>query len=175
MREIAQIFGAVAILSSIVIYQQKTRKRLLSFKLVQDVCWCIHYLILGAYSAAATSFICTSRSVIYYNNDKPIFASKLWLLIYICLYAVSAVFTWNGIFSIFPAMSSILSSIGFWVKQPIRTKAISVCASACTLVYNINVSHSAMVYIGVTLTISSALISIFRELYSGRTKAEKRV
>jgi hypothetical protein len=101
---------------------------------------------------------------VYYNNDKKIFASRLWLALYVALYAVSAALTWSSIYSIFPALSSTLSSIGFWLKTPRHTKIESICASLCTLVYNINVRHSPAVYIGVSFTIISASSSFIHDL-----------
>lgn len=148
---------------SLIIYSRKTRSRILAFKLVQDVCWFVHYLLLGAYSAAATSFLCISRSVVYANNHRKFFASKIWLFVYVMLYAASAVLTWKSVFSIFPAISSILSSIGFWLKTPRRTKIVSIFASLCSLVYNITAAHSPAVYIGVTFTVTTSLYSIIRE------------
>ena len=174
MNVVIQAFGFMAVTSSLIIYRQKTRKRILSFKLLQDVCWFLHYLLLGAYSAAATSFLCISRSAVYYNNDKKIFASKLWLALYVTLYAISAALTWKGPFSIFPALSSTLSSIGFWLKVPRYTKVISICASLCTLIYNINVSHSIAVYIGVSFTILSASTSVIREMIGKRHAPEEK-
>lgn len=162
MGAITQIFGTIALSCSFIIYQQKTRKRILSFKLLQDVCWFIHYFFLGAYSAAATSAICTTRSVVYYNNGKKFFSSKLWLFFYIVLYLISAAITWQGVFSIFPAASSIVSSFGFWLKNPKHTKILAILASTCSLIYNLNVSHSISVYIAATFSISSAAISIIR-------------
>lgn len=172
MSFVIQAFGIMAVVSSLIIYRQKTRKRILSFKLIQDVCWFLHYFLLGAFSAAATSFLCISRSVVYYNNDKKFFASKLWLALYITLYAISAALTWSSIYSIFPALSSTLSSIGFWLKTPRHTKIVSICASLCTLVYNINISHSPAVYIGVSFTVFSASTSIIKEIMEKRKAKE---
>lgn len=159
MNYIAQIFGFIAIGSSLVIYQQKKRRNILIFKSVQDICWFAHYMILSAYSAAATSAICFIRAQIY-NSDRPIFKKKIWILVFLIFYAVSAAFTWNGIFSLFPALSSSLSSIAFWLKNVNHTKILSIVASLSTLVYNVNVSNSVAVYVGVTFTITSALSSL---------------
>ena len=166
MEIITQIFGVVALSCSFIIYQQKTRKRILSFKLLQDVCWCLHYLLLGAFSAAATSAICTTRSIVYFNNDKKFFASKIWLFLYVGLYAASAILTWQSIFSIFPATSSIISTFGFWLKNPKHTKIFAIFASTCSLIYNITVAHSPSVYIAVAFSITSAIISIVRTTVS---------
>ena len=169
MREIeiiTQILGIIALSCSFIIYQQKTRKRLLSFKMLQDVSWCLHYLLLGAYSASATSAICTTRSIVYFNNDKKFFKSRIWLFLYVGLYVASAILTWQSIFSIFPATSSIISTFGFWLKNPKHTKILAIFASTCSLIYNITVAHSPSVYIAVAFSIISAIISIVRTTVS---------
>ena len=159
MNLIAQIFGFIAIGSSLVIYQQKKRKNILIFKSVQDVCWFSHYMILAAYSAAATSGICFVRAMVY-NSERPFFKKKIWLFVFLLFYITSAIFTWNGVYSIFPAFSSSISTIAFWLKNVSYTKMLSIVASLSTLVYNVNISHSVSVYVGVTFTITSALFSI---------------
>ena len=44
--------GILGILTNIIIYQQKTRKRLLIWKLISDMIWIMHYWLLGAYSVS---------------------------------------------------------------------------------------------------------------------------
>ena len=167
MNIIAQIFGFIAIGSSLVIYQQKKRKNILIFKSVQDICWFSHYMILAAYSAAATSGICFVRAMVY-NSEKPFLKKKIWLFVFLVFYITSAIFTWNGIFSIFPAFSSSLSTVAFWLKNVNYTKMLSIVASLSTLVYNINVSQSVAVYVGVTFTITSSLTSLIITYLNGR-------
>ena len=163
MNYIAQAFGLLALSASLIIYRQKKRQRLLWFKLFQDVMWLTHYLLLGAHSAAATSALCISRSAVYANSDKRAFPLRVWIPVYILLYALSAAVTWSGIFSIFPALSSILSSIGFGMRRPRHTKIIAIFASACTLVYNVAVAHSPAVYLGLTFTVTTSVYSLLRD------------
>ena len=169
---IAQGLGGIAIVSSIIIYSRKTRKKLLIFKSVQDICWFLHYILLAAFSAAATSALCVFRSFVYYNNDKKFAKSKLWLPIFLTLYAISAIFTWKGIFSIFPAMSSSVSAVAFWMKNPRHTKMLAILASTCTLIYNVTIAHSISVYIGVTFTITTSLLSLILPILKSK-KEEK--
>lgn len=49
MQYIAYIFGIAAMASLFMLYQQKTRARLLVCKLIADCCWALYYLYLGAY------------------------------------------------------------------------------------------------------------------------------
>ena len=131
------------------------------YKTVQDVSWFCHYIILDCYSAAASSLLCIVREIVFYGKDKKEKNSKILLLVFVTLYLISAVLTWQSVYSIFPALSSSLSTFAFWVKNPRHTKIIAVFASFCTLVYNITVSRSVSVYIGVALSITSALYSLF--------------
>lgn len=163
MKYAAQVFGLLALCASLIIYRQKKRQKLLYFKLFQDVMWLIHYLLLGTASAAATSALCITRSAVYANSSKKFFALRIWIPIYVILYAASAVLTWSSVFSLFPALSSILSSIGFGMRQPRHTKIIALFASACTLVYNIAVAHSPSVYLGLTFTVCTSVYSLLRD------------
>jgi len=162
---IAQAIGGIAVVTSLIIYQRKTRKGILAFKVLQDVCWLTHYLLIAAFSAAATSGLCICRGLIFYHSDKKIGKSAIWLPIFLCLYAVSAILTWKNAFSIFPAISSSLSTVAFWMKDPRHTKAISIAASLCTLTYNITQAHSLIVYVGVSFTILSATASLLTPFF----------
>ena len=160
MKYIAQIFGALAICCSLIIYSRKERKKLLIFKCVQDICWCTHYLLLSAFTAAATSALCVTRSIAFYASPKKDKKSIIILFVYLALYALSAALTWKNAFSILPAISSSISTIAFWMKKPSQTKVLSIFASCCTVGYNIAVAHSISVYVGAAITITTSIISL---------------
>ena len=159
---IAQALGGAAIIDSFIIFQQTKRRRLLALKMLQDILWLSHYVLLGAWSAAATSAICFFRGIVFYNRDKKWASSMLWLLGFIVMYVISAALTYQDLFSLFPAVSSTLSAVAFWCKEHKKTKAISICASICTLIYNITHARSITVYVGTLMTISSSAISLIR-------------
>lgn len=157
---IAQIFGVLAISFSLIIYSRKDRSKILIFKCAQDICWLSHYLILSAFSAAASSGLCIFRSVAFYGNPKKKEKSILLLWLFIILFAISAWLTWKSPFSLLPAISSSISTIAFWMKNPQHTKILAIFASLVTLSYNITVAQSLSVYIGVTITIFTSIISL---------------
>ena len=157
---LAQIFGFGALISSIIIYSRKNRSSLLIFKATQDIFWGIHYLLLACYTAAVTSAIGVSRSFVFYHSDKKWAKSKLWILAYLVFYAVSAVFTWQNVYSLLPAVASCTSTVAFYLKKPEQTKALQIFASLIILCYTILQSHSITVYLGVALTVTTAGISL---------------
>ena len=161
---IAQIFGALAIACSLIIYSRNDRKKLLIFKCIQDVCWLTHYLLLVAYSAVASSALGIVRSIAYYSvkkSDDKKGLQFLLLALFLVLFALSAVLTWKNVFSIFPALGSSISTVAFWMKNPRHTKVLSIFASSSTLTYNVTVARSASVYVGATITILTSLYSLF--------------
>ena len=170
---VAQAFGAIAICCSLLIYSRNDRKKLLIFKCIQDLCWCTHYLLLGAFSAVATSGLCIGRSMAFYGNPKKQRKSKLLLVLFLVLYAISAALTWKNAFSILPALSSSISTFAFWMKEPRHTKMLAILASWITLSYNITVTHSPSVYVAVTFTTLTSVVSLI--VQARKNNAEKRL
>ena len=162
MKWISEIFGFFALLSSVMIYSQNKRSRILIFKGIQDLFWGIHYLLLSCFPAAATSIICLSRSFVFYHSEKKWAKGRFWVIAYIGFYIISAVLTWQNIYSILPASASCISTIAFFQKAPEKTKMLQICASLVTLSYNLLQSHSIAVYAGVTLTLTTAALSLIR-------------
>lgn len=162
MKMIAQIFGALAIATSLIIYSRKTRGKLILFKSLQDIFWVVHYLLIPEYSAAATNGLCFVRESVFYRvkNQKW---DRILLFCFLALYLLSAVLTWKNIFSLFPAVSSSISTVAFWVKNPRNTKKLAIIAASCTLVYNITLANSVAVYIGVAFTIFTSVFSLLKK------------
>lgn len=169
---IAQIFGTLAIGCSLIIYSRNDRNKLLIFKCIQDLCWCTHYLILAAFPAAATSALCIGRSIAFYGRPGKGERSKWVFVTFLALYALSAWLTWKNAFSILPAISSSISTVAFWMKNPKHTKMLAICASLCTLSYNIAAAHSISVYIGVTITVTTSIVSLL--LQAGKNKGTRQ-
>jgi len=168
MKTAAQIFGFMAIGISLFVYSRRKREHILICKLTQDMVWAIHYCLLGAYSAMATNLICAGREITFYNPKVKPFVNRCLTLIFISFYLVSALITWKNIFSIFPALSSIISTLAFRLKNPIRIKLLAIPSSLCTLIYNITTSHSVSVYVGITITLTTISVSLISTLICGK-------
>ena len=165
------IFGAFGIGISIIIYQQKDRSHILLFKLIADLFWMIHYLLLGAYSGCAAAIIAITRSLIFMNRGKKKWASHpIWLVIFLLVSALSAVLTWKNAFSLLPATASILSVLCFWAQKPRTTRFMAIPVSLCMLTYDV-ASGSYTGLCNEILTISSTTIAIIR--YSIAARKEK--
>ena len=162
------IFGTIGIVFNFAIYQQKTRKNILLTKLIANCFWTLHYGFLGAWSGAAICAIGVLRESIYLNNHRKWAKTKLWLLLFVLLSIISAIFTWTNPYSILPSLASVLSVYSFWRGNPTLTKILSLPISTCFLTYNIFFGS----YIGIineifVLTSTMiVLIQIYRKVHS---------
>ena len=130
---IASLVGALGIGANVLIYQQKTGKNLLIYKLISDILWAIHYLILGGFSAFAIACIGIVRESIFLNQKHKWAQSRLWLVIFVVLSLISAVLTWKTPMNVLPAIASVLSVFGFWRNNPTLSKIIAFPISSCML------------------------------------------
>lgn len=133
---VGQLFGFVAIGVSYFIFQQKNRKRLLVFKRIADLLWVTHFALIGGYTAMATTGVGVARDLVFLQSGKGFFKSKLWLYLFLLAFPATLLFTYNGLLSIFPVLSSVIATVGFWCKKVQNTKKFALCQSVGMLLYN---------------------------------------
>jgi hypothetical protein len=151
-------FGALGIVANILIYQQKSGKKLLVYKLISDILWAAHYLLLGGISAFFIACISTIRESIFLNQKKKWARSRLWLVLFILLSIGSAAIVWKTAANLLPTIASILSVLSFWRNNPTLSKFLAFPISICMLIYDIYVAS----YVGIineVFTIVSASVS----------------
>ena len=164
----AMIFGALGVVANVIIYQQKNGKNLLFYKLVSDILWMFHYLCLNAVSGAAIAAIGIIREAVFLNQNKKWAQGKSWLLLFLALSVISAAFTWKSVFSILPAVGSVLSVFSFWKNKPALTRALAFPISASMLTYDIFCGS----YLGIANEIFTLVSAVIGVLRNKKTKAK---
>lgn len=159
----AQIFGLMGMFFLFAIYQQKKREKLIVNKLLADICWTIHYLLLGGFAGMIPNLLGIFRELIFIKREeKPWANRKIWPILFIVLGWCMGICTFKNIYNILPIAASSLVTVSLWVKNPILTKIITVPVCISFLFYDILVSS----YIGVineTISIVSIIISFLKE------------
>lgn len=167
----AYFIGVLGIIANMLIYQQKSGKKLILYKLISDILWALHYALLSAYSGAAIAVIGIFREIVFYNQDKKWAKSKLWLVFFLLCSVVSAAITWKSAYSILPAFASVLSVIGFWRANPRLSRGLSFPISFAMLTYDVTCNS----YTGIVneiFTLISSVIGIIR--YSKRSQKNEK-
>ncbi|MBE6911593.1 MAG: YgjV family protein [Ruminococcaceae bacterium] len=158
---LVMIFGALGVAANILIYQMKSGKKILLSKMFSDFSWVLHYICLSAFSGAAIAGIGFIRDGVFFHQDKKWAQSKVWLWLFLVLSIISAFFTWESVFSILPAIASVLLIISLWKNEPLLICILAFPISTLMLVYNIY----CISYFGIVneiLSLISALIGVIK-------------
>lgn len=158
----AAVFGILGITVSIIIYQQKNRKKLLLWKLCSDIVWMIQYLLLGKLTGAGVCVVGAVRESVFLNKHRRWAQSKLWLLFFLALSIVLSILTWGSIYSILPLTASAIAVFSFWRGNPTLTKILVYPICVCMLIYDVfgmgDVSYTGVV--NEMLTVVSTTVSL---------------
>ena len=100
-----QAIGLAGNLIVMLAVQFNNRKLILAAQAVACMLWIIHYGLLGAITAVCLNFISFARSVIFFHNDKRWAKSTVWLWLFIALFAINSILTWEGWRSILPGVA----------------------------------------------------------------------
>ena len=122
---IAMFTGILGIAANCVIYQQKSGKNLLLWKLISDVLWLLHYLFLSAYSGCAIALIGVFRELIFYREIQKGRKNIFYPVFFITVTLSSSILTWKGIVSVFPAIASVISIVSFWKASPTLSRGLA--------------------------------------------------
>lgn len=165
---IGQIIGIIAMVESFFIFQVTNRRKMVALKLLDDILWATHFILIGGYTAALTTSIAIFRECIFYHKGSKKWASSIgWAAFFSLAFAACAPLTWTNIFSIFPAAASVVSTWVFWVSKTKTAKLIQLPSAVCMLVYStVYSSYSGIL----TQIITIASIAIF----FGRTLMKKK-
>lgn len=165
---LAQIFGAVGIAIFVIMYHSKNVNNVLKKKFVIDIAWAMHYFLIGGYTGCATNVICCARELVFMNNDKKIFKSRGWLILFLLINWISAGLMWQGAYSILPAIVSTLGTYSFWQKNITVARIIALGSNVLMFVYDIFVM-SYMGMLGETLAFFSVIFALALNIYHVRT------
>ena len=158
---ISEILGFFGVFLNVIIYQQKNRKKLLSFKLLSDFAWLAHYGLGGNFSGAAVAGIGVARETTFLViEDKKTDRRPFLALFFMCA-LFSVWLTWKNAFSLLPAAASLLSVVSFWQQKPRLSRRLAVPISICMLIYDLAVGSLAGI-INEIFTLASTVVGMVR-------------
>ena len=138
---LAQIIAIFAIIAYLFAPHQKSKKKVLVFKIVSNSLYMLQYIILGAISAAGTNFINVLQSIIFYkyakeNKKVPIF----WGVVFSAIIILLGIFSYINITSIVPIALALLTTYGIWQDNLKIYRITCAFAIFCWIFYNIYIS-----------------------------------
>ena len=160
---IAQLFGLGAMVALFLVYQQKKRAGILYAKLTADVCWVVHYLLLGGYAGMIPNAVGILRELVFIQRKKRRWASAvLWPVLFILINWGLGFRTFHSWFNLLPIAASSLVTVALWIDRPKLTKLILLPVCTAFLIYDLLIGS----YVGaVNEAVSIVSIIIF---FAGR-------
>ena len=132
-----QALGLTGSLIAITSLQSGDRRKILTLQVLCCVLWTAHYALLGAYTAVLTNIVGLCRALLFARNDRPWAKSRVWLWVFLGLYAECAALTWEGFVSVLPCFSMMLTTVALWVHNMRVTRLLYVLNSPPIFLYNV--------------------------------------
>ena len=142
------------------IYQQRSRKGMLLTKLSADICWVMHYLLLGAFAGLIPNAVGVFRELVFINRkDKKWASSVIWPIIFVIVNWTLGILSFSSWYDILPILASSFVTFSFWLDDPRLTKIITVPICIAFLTYDVFVGS----YIGIVNELLSiiSIVSFF--------------
>ena len=134
----SQLFGTCGFIVSLIAYHRKTKKKILNNMVLSNSLKLMHYLLLGAYSGCITKVLAILRDSFIIKKEKnPKLSKQIYLYIFIILYILASIITYNGIFSLLPLLAAFIYFIFVWNGNEFKIKKVGFLTNFLWLAYNI--------------------------------------
>lgn len=141
---LSQIFVIISYLLLAFTYLKNKRKTILIIGTCSLIALEISYSFLSAYTGMAMVAVAIIRNMIFYFDEKKNGKSnKIYrkdLVILVILYTITlilAIYTYNGIESLFSVLETVLYTFSIWQKNPKVYKYMGIPTSLSCIIYHI--------------------------------------
>ena len=134
---LAQFFGLIALFLLVYSYQSKKKKRFLFLQLFSNIFYGLQYFLLNAFSAFGTNIIGIFRTFIFYNySSKDKKNPTYWFVIFIFIYVIIGIITYDSVLSLIPILVAFLYTYGTWQKDLKITYIIGIIVAILWIIFN---------------------------------------
>lgn len=141
---LSQIFTIIMYALLALTYYAKDRRRVLVINFLSIIANCIAYIFLNAWSGLAMCIVALIRNIIFLvdekKNGKREKNNKTDIIILVILYSISvisAVFTYEGFFSLLSVLATMMYTYSVWQKNTTIYKILGIPVGITWMVYNI--------------------------------------
>lgn len=159
---LGQVIGFVGVALMCLSYQFKKSSTLFMIQLSASLMFCIHFLLLGAYTGLMMNGLEILREYLLLQEKKKWANSKPVIYGMALLMGIAGLCTWQSACSIFPIIASVVGTPILWKRSPkaVRFGGLLVI-SPCWMIYNICVVSIAGI-VTEALSMGSIIVSFIR-------------
>ena len=158
---IGQVFGILAIILGFISYQMKTQRQILFMQSSVAVVFCVHYCLIGGFSAMAMNGVNIVRNIFYDRRTRRGSKSKLIPIIFVLIQCTMCAIIWEAWYSVFVLLGIGINTYCMSFSSPQNVRKSILVTSPMVLTYDIFArSIGGSIYESVALI--SAAIGIFK-------------
>lgn len=163
-----QIIGFVGLLFFVLSFQQKVRNRILILMVFGQMIFLVHFILLGAWTAAGMNIIGMARTLVFRFREERKWAEwRLWPVVFIVLFILAGLFARESWIGILPVVAMSIETTGLWLKNLKRLRFINLFPHPFWFTYNYLKGSWAGVVCEI-FVLSSIIIAIIRYDLIGR-------
>ena len=158
----AQIMGFIAMISAVICFQQKDRKKILIFQILVTAIWTLHFILLKNPTGAAINAMQVVRSILFLKKEEYKWTQWMgWPVIFIVITVIIGIITWESPLSLLPVIGTSFSTVSLWMKKPKTIRLLTVPVSVLWGIFDA-VNRSAAGVCNEVFTLVSIAVAIFR-------------
>ena len=131
----ADVFGAAAFAGSCLWPLMKKRRALLAGQAVTNLMFIIHYVLLGAHTAAALCLLVVTQALAAMPEGRSRWQTAAFAATVPAIAAI-AVFTWSGLPSALSSLGITFSTLARWQSDAVRMRLFLLVAGAFWISHN---------------------------------------
>ena len=168
---VAQIFGVLGIIFSVLSMQMKTKKNIMIMLLLLNLSSALNFLFLNSISGSLVCFFAVFETFINYLFDKKNKQVPIYVIIfYVVVNLILGISSYNSVIDIIPIVCALLYCATVCTKKESNIRKEMFGNQTLWLIYDIIVK-AYMFSISNVLTLISIIISFYRFDYKGRKQA----
>lgn len=157
-----QGIGLLGLLFVALPFQSNKRVRILLCLCIGQICFALHFGLLGAWIGSIMNVISALRSFIFSYRERKSWASnRFWLYFFLLVFWISGLKLWVNFYSILPIIAQSIETLGFWMKKTKMIRFINLLPPSLWFFYNCEVGSWAGI-ITVVVYFCSILVGIIR-------------
>lgn len=168
---LAQLFAILSFIALLISYWQTKRSKILFYQILDSLFDVVQYFLLGGYTGSFTNLIGAVRAYIFGKE----YNSNVILYIFLCLYTLIGIVTYNGLFSLLPTIAALFYTVVVWKGNPKQIRIAAIFVSILWIIYSYSVmAYMAMITEGILLCSNLfAILYLDKKLLKSMKKEEK--
>lgn len=158
---IIQAIGFLGLFIGVIAFQFKKHGNIVLAKMISELIFSIQYVLLGAWTAAILDCFSVIRNLLFRSFVKRKISTTPVIILFGTFVLITGFFTYDGILSLFPIGSKLLTTISYGMKNEKLLRFITLPSCILWIIYNISVGSIAGALTDL-ISLGSLLLAIYK-------------